>query len=347
MAKTVAAITNFIHKVPGQVYLWLAITIFAASNSVTRRLTEIGSQNFIDGRNPISFCNVLFVGNICASLILILIYWQQWTVNAVKRLSRKDWIGLIAVAILSGALAPGATFEALARTKVTNVIFIGRLEPPLILALSIWLLKEQVNVWEINGAIVAFAGVLVTVFLQDLGGQGAQASLGIGEILAAVGAVALATSSIVSKTRLKRIPLGIFTVFRTAAGTLIFFCIALYLYGRNHFMDIFSPFLWQWMLVYGAVIVAVGQLSWFSGLKSANASDASLAGAFNPIIALVAAYLILGEAPTPAQYIGGSIVLFGVVLGQIGTWRKSLQVTNNTGSSHLQEMETGLGFKGI
>jgi drug/metabolite transporter (DMT)-like permease len=344
--KTVGAVSNFFSGIPGQVYLWLAVIIFAAANSVTRKLTEIGSQNFIDGRNPISFCNVLFVGNICALLVLILIYRRQLNVRSFWQFSLKDWGSMAAVALLSGALAPGVIFEALSRTMVNNVVLVGRIEPPLTLALSIWLLGERTNAWEIAGAIVSFVGVVVTVVLQGLGDTMAPAGLGTlgwGEILTAIGAVAVAVSSIISKARLDRIPVGIFTIFRTALGSIIFFFAALYLYGSNHFMDIASPFLWKWMLVYGTIVVAVGQSFWLAGLKSSRGFDASLAGAFNPIAAFLAAYLILGEAPTPAQYLGGGIILCGIVLSQIGTWRQPSRAK----TSHPQKMETGVGFKGI
>lgn len=93
-------------KIPGRAYLLIAILIFAASNSVTRRLTEIGAENLIDGRNPISFCNVLFVGNLCALLALIAIYGREWNPSSLSRLGITDWISLIAIAVLSGALAP-------------------------------------------------------------------------------------------------------------------------------------------------------------------------------------------------------------------------------------------------
>ena len=36
---------------------------------------------------------------------------------------------------------------------VTNVVLIGRIEPPLALALSIFLLRERVDIWSIIGAI--------------------------------------------------------------------------------------------------------------------------------------------------------------------------------------------------
>ena len=71
-----------------------------------------------------------------------------------------------AVALLSGALAPGVLFDALSRTMVNNVVLVGRIEPPLTLALAVWLLGERTNGWEVAGAIVAFGGVVVTVVLQ-------------------------------------------------------------------------------------------------------------------------------------------------------------------------------------
>lgn len=164
--------------------------IFAASGAVTRKLTEIGAEHFIGNRNPISFCNVLFVGNLCALILLILIYGRQWNKATLKQLSSQDWVSLTAVAILSGALAPGLISQAFALTGVNNVILVGRFEPPLTLALSVWLLRERVNIWEFIGAIAAFVGVILTIILQspaegmmNMGGF----SLGIGELLAAAG----------------------------------------------------------------------------------------------------------------------------------------------------------------
>ncbi|MEH1974522.1 MAG: DMT family transporter [Nostoc sp.] len=343
---------RLINRISGQTYLWLAMLIFGASGAVTRKLTEIGAQHLIDNRNPISLCNVLFVGNLCALILLILIYGRQWNKATLNQLSRKDWVSLTAVAILSGALAPGLIFQALALTGVNNVILVGRLEPPLSLALSVWLLKERVNIWEFMGAIAAFAGVILTIILQPpgetmmkMGGFG----LGVGELLAAAGSVAIAASTIIGKKHLSQIPLGIYSIFRTALGTVIFFLIALVLYGSDHFADVLSPFLWQWMFLYGGLIVVVGQSFWIKGLKTSTVSTASLIGSFGPIIGILAAYLILGEAPTLPQYIGGSLILVGIFLGQVGTWSQTSSIADGKVNSTpaQQQVETGMGFKGI
>ena len=88
-------------------------------------------------------------------------------------------------------------------------------------------------------------------------------------------------------------------------------------------MDVFSPFLWKWMRVYGAVIVVLGQLFWLKGLRATTVSESSLAGSFTPVVSILAAYLVLGEVPTLAQYIGGSVIIFGIFLTQVGVLTSS------------------------
>lgn len=332
---------NLLGKVPGQIYLWIAVVIFGASGAVTRALTQIGEANSVSGSNPISLCNVLFVGNLCALFVLIFISWGEINWHSGKKLQKKDWLNLIAVAILSGALAPAFLFDALGRTTVNNVILIGRLEPPLVLALSVWLLGERVNKWQTSGSVVALFGVFVTVFYQMMNPE-LLSNFGRGEIFAALGAIASALSIIINKLQSHHITLAIKNIFRTALGTIVFFFLALILYGNSHFMEVFSPFLWKWMLVYGTVIVVIGQSCWLTGLKKSQGSTASLVSSFSPIAGMVSAYLILGEAPTTAQYLGGSIIMAGIFLSQMGN-RRNLSKEENM----EQEGENNVGFKGV
>lgn len=339
-------------QIPGQIYLWLAVLIFGASSAVTRKITEIGAQNFVGGQNPISLCNVLFVGNLCALLVLLMIHRQQWNRELWSRLSRREWLGLVMVATLSGALAPGLIFQALSLTPVTNVVLVSRLEPPLTLALSVWLLHDRVNGWQIMGAIAAFLGVALTVILQPVKEplmQMAGFHLGVGELLAALGAVALAVATILGKKRLSKVPLGIFSIVRTGLGTMIFFIVALILYGQDHFMEAFSPFLWKWMLLYGAIIVVLGQSFWMAGLRASSVSTASIIGSFTPIAGILAAYWILGEVPTSAQYMGGGVILLGLVFSQVGLHRQMARMAQCQVSSAQagQAIESHMGFKGI
>jgi drug/metabolite transporter (DMT)-like permease len=341
-----------VNRIPGHIYLWLAIPIFGSSSAVTRKITEIGAQHLVGGRNPISYCNVLFVGNLCALIVLLTIHRQQFQFHTLRQISRSEWIGLVVVAILSGALAPGLIFQALSLTPVTNVLLLGRLEPPLTLALSIWLLRDRLNRWEVLGSIVAFTGVVLTIVLQPAMSKMipvAGFQVGMGELMAVSGAVCLSIATIVAKKHLANVPLGINNTMRTGLGTIVYFGVAVSMYGFGHFMDVLSPFLWQWMLVYSMVIVVIGQSLWNQGFRVSSIATASLVGSFAPIVGILAAYLILGEVPTRAQYIGGVVILLGLFLGKVGIKSRTerLRSIGVSSTEMEQEIEGKMGFKGI
>jgi hypothetical protein len=68
-----------------------------------------------------------------------------------------------------------------------------------------------------------------------------------------------------------------------------------------------------------------------------------------PLLTILAAYLILGEIPTRAQYIGGVIILVGLFLGQVGINARTERL-KSIGVDSLeteQEIEGKIGFRGI
>jgi drug/metabolite transporter (DMT)-like permease len=162
-------------------------------------------------------------------------------------------------------------FAALSHTSVTNVVLIGRLEPPLTLALSAWLLRSLINPWTVAGAMTAFIGVAVTVLMGRPPSAGMMMGLGEGDFYMAIAAILGAVSTIISKINLQLVPLGIFSIYRNIVGTIVFFCLAIGLYGAHHFQDAFAPFLWQWMVVYAGIII--GAIVLVGGLETGNPSD--------------------------------------------------------------------------
>lgn len=345
------SIDQILSRIPSSVHLWMALIIGAASSSVTRKIIEIGENHLVDGRNPISLCNVLFVGNICALAVMLPIFYQQLNPARLQRFTRTDWISLVIIAILSGAIAPGLIFAALDNTNVTSVVLIGRLEPPVTLALSIWFLRSPVNIWTIAGSVVSFVGVVITALLTSsqstITMMGGLIHLGKGELQVAIAALLLAVATVLSKLRLQQIPLGFFSLFRTALGTIVFFILAHYIYGSQHFAEAFSPFLWGWMLIYGAIIVAAGQLFSFAGLKNASVAEITFTNSVRPLVAIAFAYLILQEAPTVAQYWGGSIIFIGIILGAIDNLRQAKTSTKRTRLTPGKHMEMTIGFRGF
>ncbi|MEM9149274.1 MAG: DMT family transporter [Cyanobacteria bacterium P01_F01_bin.3] len=337
----------------GRLYLMIAILIFGAASAVTRKLTDIGANNLIDGRNPISFCNVLFVGNLCALIIFIILNQRQWRVSILKRIRPQQWLTLSMVAVISSAVVPSLIFTALTITSVNNVILIGQLDTPLALGLSVWFLGDRINKWVVYGAILSFIGVALTVLIQPesedvmMSAMGIQ--IGLGELLVLLAALLKAIANTVSRISLRQIPLGIFNVYRMFVGTVFFFCATFILLGPSHFMDVTAGFVWRWMLLYGAVIVVGSQLAWFKGISMSSASEISFATAFNPLAGILAAYLILGEVPTLGQYVGGAVILAGIALNQVGVQRlqSSAMASAMDEPKPKQALSESVGFEGV
>ncbi len=310
-------LSKILGKIPGQVYLWLAVPILASSSSVIRKLTEIGASQFMNGHNPISFCNVLFAGNLCALAVMLIFYRQELTPKAVKSVTPSEWRYLTLSALLSGALIPAMIFQALASAPVNNIVLLARIELPIVLIASIVLLKERFSRYQIIGAIVVLTGILIAVLGNGSMSSTSSFSLGKGEILTIISSILIATSSLLNKKYLAHIPLGISHVFRLGVGTLVFFMVANVLFGPSHFGEIFSPFLWKWMLVYGGVIIVIGQSFWAKGFRATPVSVSAIVSCFSPIAGMVFAYWILAEFPSLGQILGSLVLLSGLLISQI------------------------------
>ncbi|WP_341740162.1 DMT family transporter, partial [Microcoleus sp. CAWBG640] len=115
----------------------------------------------------------------------------------------------------------------------------------------------------------------------------------------------------------------------------------------HHFAEVLSPFLWQWMIIYAAVIVVTGQLCWLAGLKNATSTELNLASLLNPIAAIIMGYLILGEAPTFAQYLGGSLLFVGMIFGFVGNLYQAKINRSLVNPNPRDAMETAIGFRGV
>jgi drug/metabolite transporter (DMT)-like permease len=285
----------------------------------------------------------------CAAIALFVIYRKQWTLANLRRLSGADWISLSILALLTNTIAPWLFFVALDITRVTNVVLVSQIEPPLVLALAWLILGERLGLLSALGAALCVAGITLSVVLQP--GDGAFA-IGKGELFVALAAVSNAFSTILAKQRLTRIPLGIFTVFRNMVGTVVFFAIACYYYGPIHFVDLTAPYLWKWMLLYGCIIIVGGQALWFSGLKTSRSIDVLLASSATPIAGVLFAFLILGETPMRAQYIGGAVLVCGIVIGLLASRRraaidKRISAEKIEDAPAVVKAEGGTGFKGI
>ncbi len=306
-------------RIPSSAWIWIAILISAASNSIVAKLHDLGACHLApDGKNPISFCNIFFTGSVVAFFTLFLTHPKEVRPTNLRGYSTQEWWLTLISAALAGAIAPIMFFKALAETTVTNVVLIQTIEIPMVLALAWLFRRERSSPTAIAGAMIALTGVALTALI----GHEGQIHLMRGDIFTMVGTFSGVLATQLSRGVLQRMSPILYGIIRNSLGSVLFALIVLRVYGPSHFGEVFTPYLWKWTLVYGSIVVVGGQLTWLRGVRDAHASDIALAVAFGPVAGVLFAYLILGEKPTLAQYVGGAVIMCGVALHLISE-RKS------------------------
>lgn len=64
--------------------------------------------------------------------------------------------------------------------------------------------------------------------------------------------------------------------------------------------------------------VVLGQTAWHLGLRCVTSTEISVAEAAPPILGIIFALLILGQIPSHAEMIGGSVVVVGIAFAVRG-----------------------------
>jgi drug/metabolite transporter (DMT)-like permease len=337
-----------------------SLVAYALETAAIKRLTDEGTQNcsheielyshgpLEPGRqrpsslivdNPVSAFNILVWGNAVVCVALMAVWGRREALAAIKRMTTWDIAGITAGSFLYSACTQCFLYLALQQTTAINVAVLTRLEPVIIMVLCRVLLKEIVPLHNALAAIVSLIGIAAAYLWAPLIHGDEAVRFGAGELCAAAAAFCLGTSSIISKTMLKRVPLGLFMIARTSLGTVLFAILGLLL-GEDEASDqeneyepedsqstaqpsgLLAPWAmcgeaWRWILVYAALSL-VSTVLWFAGVQRASAQTISLVVSFGFVLTLAVDYVALGETPTESETVGASIIVLSLMIAQTG-----------------------------
>jgi len=199
------------------------------------------------------------------------------------------------------------------RTSASVAALIVATAPVMVAIGSATVLRERVTRRGVLGIALAFGGVALLAFGGENGGARTQVS---GFVVALLAPVAWAVYTIVAKPMIARIS----SMQVTIAGVLT---------GSVMLLPFVTPSLvrettrlslegWGWVFWLGAGGSAAGYLLFNYALTHMSATKVSVSIYMVPLVALLAAWLILSEPLGPAVGVAAAMVITGVVLTQRG-----------------------------
>lgn len=243
-------------------------------------------------------------------LPIILIKYRK----EIKEINRRDWL----LASLSGiflALHFILWFESLHYTSVASSVVLVTLQPIFAFVGTYIFFGERFSV----GAIISMFITLVGSFIIGWGDFQISNLALLGDILALLGAVAITGYFLLGQRLRRSLSLITYTfiVYGISSLVLLLYNIVL----QNNFVN-YSIDYWMIFLALAIIPTFFGHTLFNWALKWLSTSTISMAIVFEPIGATALAYFILGEKVTSMQWLGGTIVIFGLFLFVVSTTRK-------------------------
>ena len=230
--------------------------------------------------------------------------------------TRRDWLRLAWLGLVGHCAYQFFFIGGLARTSVANGALIVAASPIVITLLSTVTGKERIGALHWLGTVLSFLGIYIVV------GRGAhvnEASLR-GDLMLFVAVVCWALYTIGARPLMVRhSPVGV-TAVSMALGTLMYVPIATPALLAVQWEGV-SALTWIKLVYSSLFALCVAYTIWYAAVREIGSARTSAYSNLLPIVAMVTAYVWLGE-PLGLDKLGGAAaVLAGVALTRLGQRR--------------------------
>ena len=227
--------------------------------------------------------------------------------------ARKEWTYFALLGFLGITFHQWLQSNGLQTSEAGTTAWIVATTPVFMALLGWFLLREKLGWVKISGILLAFVGVLVVV------SKGNFASISIGrlgapgDVLILVSAVNWAVFSALSRRGLKSHHPSLMMFYVMSFGWLL---TSLLFIPTNGLAEVGNLTVDGWAAVtfLGIFCSGLAYIAWYDALKALTTAQTGVFLYIEPLVAVVVAFFILGEAITFVSLLGGAIIIFGVWL---------------------------------
>jgi drug/metabolite transporter (DMT)-like permease len=232
-------------------------------------------------------------------------FWALAGAGAVRALGRRDVAAGLALGAGGYALQAGCYFAALERIDASLLSLLLYTFPAMVAVAAVSLGRERLDARRVVALTLASGGLALVV-----AGSGAGAIEPVGAALGLGAAVVYSAYILVSDGISRRVPARLL-------ATLVCTGAAVSLTGGSALLGELRPGAltaagWGWLACL-AVVSTVGAISlFFAGLRRVGPTAASILATVEPLVTVVLAFLVFGEALGGVQVLGGVLLLAAV-----------------------------------
>ena len=233
--------------------------------------------------------------------------------NQLSLLRRSEWAYFALLGFLGVALHQWLQSNGLQTSEAGTTAWIVSMTPVFMAVLGWIILKEKLGWIKIAGILLAFIGVLIVVSKGDI------RSISIGKFgtpgdkLILISALNWAVFSALSRRGLKTHPATLMMFYVMSFGWLF---ISILFFARQNISEIGKLTIngWFGITFLGVFCSGLAYIAWYDALQALTTAQTGVFLYMEPLIAVVVAFFILGEAITSALLIGGAVIILGVWL---------------------------------
>ncbi|MEK5377618.1 DMT family transporter [Paenibacillus sp. FSL P2-0173] len=248
--------------------------------------------------------------------VLIMLPFVPWKMFRSLEMNKKDWSTVFIAGLFLG-LYFLFWMESLVYTSVASSMVILSLQPLFVMMGSYFMFRERANILTILCLIAALVGSIIIAW----GDIGISREALIGDGLSLVGTILVSAYMLAGQKVSHKINANLYSVIVFFIGGSVMLVYNL----LNHYSLIeYDSSDWMYFFLLAVIPTIFGQYIFNLLLKSMGATTVSVGIIGEPVLAIILAYLFLGEIISAFQFIGGLMTLFGMGMY---FWAKSLKYT--------------------
>lgn len=258
---------------------------------------------------PVAF-NAVRVAIAALALLAIALAWGG------RAPSRRDALTLLALGVLGNGVYQVLFAEGIARTRAGEAALVVGGSPALIALLGRAAGVETTTRRGVIGIALSIFGVALIVLARANVGTGPHGGSLLGDLLVLLGSICWAVYTILLVPFTKRLS-GFWVIALSMLGG----SIVLLAVGARAITSVdwgtVSSTVWGAMVYGGLGGLVVAYILWYRGVKVLGPTRTALFANLQPFIALMFAWITLGETPTAWQVTGAVTIVGGVLLTRL------------------------------